>query len=106
MTLMNNAELLQAMVEIVIVGPPDDPATHALIAAVHARALPDKVIRLLSPDMAVPAGHPASGKGMIDGRPAAYVCRDMACSMPLTNHAELTALLDRGTKPNMGAEPL
>ena len=95
MTLMNNAELLQAMVEIVIVGPADDPATRALAAAVHDRALPNKVLRLLPPDAALPAGHPAAGKGLVDGRPAAYVCRDMACSAPVTSAATLASLLER-----------
>ncbi|TXL74782.1 thioredoxin domain-containing protein [Vineibacter terrae] len=99
MTLMNNAELLQAMVEIVIVGPPNDSATHALTAAVHGRSLPDKVIRLLPPDAALPAGHPAAGKGMIGGRPTAYVCRNMACSAPVTEASALTAILEAGSAP-------
>jgi hypothetical protein len=93
MTLMNNAELLQAMVDIVIVGPPGDPATRAFVAAVHDRALPNKVMRLLAPEAALPAGHPASGKGLVDGRPAAYVCFDMACSAPALTVGQLDAAL-------------
>jgi uncharacterized protein YyaL (SSP411 family) len=93
MTLMNSAELLQRLVEIVIVGPPGDPATRALVRAVHDRSLPDKVLRLMPPDVALPAGHPAAGKGMVDGRPAAYVCRDMACAAPATTANELATRL-------------
>jgi uncharacterized protein YyaL (SSP411 family) len=93
MTLMNNAELLQTMVEIVIVGPPDGPATRALVAAVHGRALPNKVLRLVPPDATLPAGHPAAGKGLVEGRPAAYVCRDMACSPPAASAGQLDKVL-------------
>jgi uncharacterized protein YyaL (SSP411 family) len=93
MTLMNSAELLQNMVEIVIVGLPDDPATCALVAGVHGRSLPDKVVRLLAPDAVLSPTHPAAGKGMIDGRPTAYVCRDMSCSAPVTRPDALATLL-------------
>jgi uncharacterized protein YyaL (SSP411 family) len=94
MTLMNNAELLQALTEIVIVGSPGDPATGALAAVVHSRSLPNKVVRSLSPDAVLPPGHPAAGKGLVDGRPAAYVCREMACSAPVVQPAELAGVLD------------
>ncbi len=93
MTLMNGAELLQSMVDIVIVGPPDHAATRALIAAVHDRSLPDKVVRLVAPDAVLPPTHPAAGKGMVGERPAAYVCRNMACSAPVTDGAALAAMV-------------
>jgi len=93
MTLMNSAELLQSMVDIVIVGPPDDAATRDLIASVHNCSLPNKVLRLVTPGTALPDMHPAAGKGMVDGRPTAYVCRDMACSAPVTAGADLAAVL-------------
>jgi hypothetical protein len=92
MTLMNNAELLDSLIEIVIAGAPDDPATRALVAAVHDRCLPSKVLRLLPPNTMLPDGHAAAGKGMVGGRPAAYVCRDQACAAPVTDAAALTAL--------------
>ncbi|HJQ57249.1 MAG TPA: thioredoxin domain-containing protein, partial [Vineibacter sp.] len=96
MTLMNNAELLDSAVEIVIVGPPDDAATRALVAAVHERCLPNKIVRLLPPDAALPDGHPAAGKGLVGGRPAAYVCRDQSCSAPVTAPAALASLIQAG----------
>jgi uncharacterized protein YyaL (SSP411 family) len=90
MTLMNNAELLDEAVEIVIVGDAD---AGALLAAVQARSLPNKVLRRLAPGASLPTGHPAHGKGLVDGKAAAYVCRAMACSAPVTSAEALAALL-------------
>ena len=35
-----------------------------------------------------------AGRGPLDGRPAAYVCRELACDRPVTTVDELAALLD------------
>lgn len=93
MTLMNNAELLDGVIQIVIVGEVADPATRALRASVQDRSLPNKVLRWLAPDATLPTSHPAYGKGLVDGRPAAYVCRAMACSAPVTSPEALASLL-------------
>jgi uncharacterized protein YyaL (SSP411 family) len=83
MTLLNNYELLQSATELVIVGDPVDPGTEALRRAVHARSLPNKVVHLVSPQASLPTGHPAAGKGLVDGKPALYVCRNMTCQPPI-----------------------
>ena len=85
MTLLNNYELLQAATELVIVGDASHAATDALRRAVHARSLPNKVIRQLSPQASLPQDHPAAGKGLVDGQPALYVCRNMTCQPPITD---------------------
>jgi uncharacterized protein YyaL (SSP411 family) len=41
----------------------------------------------------LPNGHPASGKGTVDGKPTAYVCRGETCSLPVTDGAALMRLL-------------
>ncbi len=90
MTLLNGYETLQGMVELVIVGDPGDPATEALRRAVYDKSLPNKIVRRLRPDTALPPTHPAAGKGLVGGKPALYVCRDMSCEAPVTDPAALS----------------
>ena len=42
------------------------------------------VDQMVAPDAALPAGHPAHGKGLVAGHAAAYVCEGPVCSLPLT----------------------
>ena len=56
------------------------------------RSLPNKIVRRVSPGQELPPDHPAAGKGLVDGKPALYVCRDMTCRAPVTDPAAL--LLD------------
>ena len=93
-TLINNNELLQAALQIVVCGAPGDAATKALLGAVYERSLPNRVVQLLPPDTALPASHPAHGKGQIDGRATAYVCRGSVCTLPLADAPALGAELD------------
>ena len=79
MTLLNGYELLQSATELVIVGEPDDPATEALRRAVYGKSLPNKIVRRLAPGTPLPPRHPAAGKGLVGGKPALYVCRNMTC---------------------------
>jgi uncharacterized protein YyaL (SSP411 family) len=92
-SLINASELLQSAVQLVVIGPPEDPAAEALIRAAHGRSLPLLVLQRIAPDEALPASHPAAGKGMQDGRPTAYVCRGPTCSLPITAADELAQAL-------------
>jgi uncharacterized protein len=54
----------------------------------------------LAPGEVLPEGHPARGKGLIDGRAAAYVCEGPVCSLPLTEpQALLGALAATPSRP-------
>jgi len=88
-TLINNAELAQKPVQIVLVGDPADAAFQALRRAVDAVSLPNRVVFALAPDDELPPGHPAAGKGLVEGRPAAYVCDGPVCSLPAVVSQEL-----------------
>ncbi len=84
--------------EVVIVGPPDDGATVALRREVARRVLPATVSVCIDPQRrgSAPAllGALVEGRGLVDGRPAAYVCEAYVCAAPVTDPDALGALLD------------
>jgi uncharacterized protein YyaL (SSP411 family) len=89
MTLLNGYETLQSAVELVLVGDPAASQTEALRRAIYGKSWPDKVMRRLAPDTPFPANHPAAGKGLVDGKPALYICRNMSCEAPITDPAKV-----------------
>jgi uncharacterized protein len=74
-----------APVEVAIVGPPDAPETRALIEAAHAHYVPNLTVVGRDPDVEVPGVPLLEGRGLVDGRAAAYVCRAYACYLPVTD---------------------
>jgi uncharacterized protein len=109
--------------EIAVVGPPGDPRTAALHTTALLAAPPGAVIALgdgaaggegggaavsAGGGAAVSAGGGAgaagpgpveavpllAGRGLVAGAPAAYVCRDFTCRMPVTDPMELRTALD------------
>jgi uncharacterized protein YyaL (SSP411 family) len=68
--------------EVFIAGPRDDEATRALIEAIWRDPDPNRVIALVEPGIEelLP---PAAGREMVDGQPAAYICRNHTCEAPL-----------------------
>jgi uncharacterized protein YyaL (SSP411 family) len=84
-TLLNNYDFMESAVELVLVGDRDQPGTEALRRAIFSRSLPNKVVRLQAPQAVLPADHPAAGKGLVGGKPALYVCRNMTCQPPITD---------------------
>jgi uncharacterized protein YyaL (SSP411 family) len=77
--------------EIAIVGPAGDPRTEALHRTALESAPPGAVLALGD---GVTAGIPLlEGRGLVDGAPAAYVCRDFTCLVPVTTPDELRAQL-------------
>jgi uncharacterized protein len=94
-TLINNAELAQKPVQIVLVGAAGDPALAELRQAVYAVSLPRRIVQIIAPDEALPAGHPAHGKTRIAGKATAYVCEGPVCSLPIVLSQQLIdALVD------------
>ncbi|WP_433181112.1 thioredoxin domain-containing protein [Actinoallomurus sp. CA-150999] len=63
--------------EIAIVGPADDPRTREL----HRAALLGSLPAVVAAGTGVPL---LEGRTPVDGRPAAYVCRDFTCRLPVT----------------------
>ena len=85
----------EGFAEVAVVGAPEDPATQALLAALYARYLPNKVVARLNPaDLDASGKVPLlAGRTPVDGRPAAYVCRHFVCLEPVTEPEGLARLL-------------
>jgi uncharacterized protein len=92
-TLINNAELAQRPVQIVLVGERGDPGLAGLRRAVYGVSLPNRVVLAIAPGETLLADHPAHGKGLVGGSPAAYVCDGPVCSLPLTEPQALVDML-------------
>jgi hypothetical protein len=76
--------------EIAVAGDPASRETQLLLDEIFRRYLPNTVVACGSGD------RPAliQGRPPVDGKPAAYVCRNYTCRAPVTTAAELGALLD------------
>ena len=95
-------ETALAGLQIVVVGPPDNPKTHELVTAVLGRSLPNRLLMVISPDEKLPETHPAYGKTMQNGQPAAYVCQRGTCSPPVANPVALSQMLQLPARPIAG----
>jgi uncharacterized protein YyaL (SSP411 family) len=88
--------MLAGPAEIAVIGPRADQRTTALQHAAMMAAPPGAVIALGEPGAdGGPADVPLllAGRTMVDGSPAAYVCRNFSCRAPVTEPSELRAEL-------------
>ncbi|SEG45747.1 hypothetical protein SAMN04489712_105321 [Thermomonospora echinospora] len=87
--------LVSGPLEIAIVGDPSDERTRALHTTALSSVAPGAVVTLGTGAEAgdVPL---LRGRGLVDGAPAAYVCRDFACRLPVTTPADLASELAGG----------
>lgn len=93
---------VHASVEIALAGEPGSAEIEAFLTAIHDRFLPGKTLALISPDTPDREGIEKKvplllGKRLIDGKPAAFVCRDFACRQPVTTVEALVEELDSAT---------
>jgi uncharacterized protein YyaL (SSP411 family) len=81
--------------EVVVLGRRDDPNTKALLAALNGHYLPKKVLVGFQPGGPVSplVDNLANGRGMVEGRPTAYVCSRRTCHPPATDPERLARLL-------------
>ena len=79
--------------EVVIIGPRNNPATEALLQTVNGAFHPNKV--LVGAESEGDYGLPLlESRGMIDGKPTAYVCQNYACQLPVTTPEQLATQLE------------
>src|SRR5262249_16840885 len=87
--LLNALDLFQRHpAEIVLAGADTTPLARALAEV----WLPDRVIVRAEGAPAL-VNKLTDGKTPVDGKPAAYVCRDFTCQKPITDPGELTLTL-------------
>jgi uncharacterized protein YyaL (SSP411 family) len=91
--MLSGAMLLEHPVQVVLAGEPASPGLAALRRTALAAALPEAVVLQIAPGTALPAGHPAFGKGPLDGRATAYVCPGQTCLAPAVEPLDLAATL-------------
>ena len=88
---------LDAPTEVVIAGAPGDAETQALVAAARKPFIPNRLVVVADPtaDGAAISGvlSVTQAKGLVDGKPAAYVCDARGCLRPTTSPDELADLL-------------
>ncbi len=78
--------------EVAVVGAADDPARAELERVARGSTSPGAVVVAGGPEPSseVPL---LTGRTLVDGRAAAYVCRGMVCDRPVTEAADLRRLL-------------
>jgi uncharacterized protein YyaL (SSP411 family) len=83
--------------EVVIAGEPKADDTNALLSTVRGMYLPQAAVLLVPPGeegAAIRKLAPfAESYERVDGKAAAYVCRDFTCQLPTTDPAKLEELL-------------
>jgi hypothetical protein len=83
--------------QIVLAGERNGDDTKALIRALHTRFVPNHIVLLVDSEesrKALAAGIPAiESMGTLDGRAAAYVCRNYTCQLPVVEAEQFIELL-------------
>jgi uncharacterized protein YyaL (SSP411 family) len=80
--------------EIAIIGNPNSADTRALLGAVRDGYRPFQVVALGSPTTLLPTVPLLQDRGLVNGKPAAYICRNFACQTPVTEAEGLRAQLE------------
>jgi hypothetical protein len=89
--LMNAFDTRLAAEQVVVIAATPEDASP--LADVVRRAPSPGRVLTVTEGSGLPAGHPAAGKSIVEGRAAAYVCRGTTCSLPVTDPKELVAAL-------------
>ena len=82
--------LLAGPLEVAVSGPAG-PERDALASVARASTSPGAVVVVGEPD--APGVPLLAGRPVVDGRPAAYVCRGFVCSAPVTDLSALSAAM-------------
>jgi uncharacterized protein YyaL (SSP411 family) len=91
---------LAPVAEIAIVGDPAEPSTRALVEVARDAYTPHRVVAVAAPERA-PESRVAllHDRPLREGRPTAYVCRNFACQLPVTDPSALRDQLAQAAAP-------
>jgi uncharacterized protein YyaL (SSP411 family) len=92
-TFLNGFEYLINSLIILVVGHKGNARTQELVRAYWGKSMPNGLIVQIEPGDALPAGHPATGRGMLNGQPTAYICQLGNCSDAITSGQALAQAL-------------
>jgi len=85
----------QSLSAALIVGAPEDPATQALALQARRLLAPEELVIVVAASSARPDGlDPAwlAGRVAEAGRPTAWVCRGVSCSLPVSDPQDLAPM--------------
>ena len=81
-------------VEVAVIGAPDSPSAATLLRTAVRQAPPGSAVVAGAPDPDGESDVPLlRHRDLVDGQPAAYVCRGFVCRAPVTSPADLVAEL-------------
>ena len=86
-------DLILRAVQIVIIGDRNSAGVAAFRDVFRRTNLLNKIVLNIAPGESVYAGHPAHGKGQVDGKVTVYVCAGQTCSLPITDPGQLEVQL-------------
>ena len=75
--------------EIAVVGPRGEAATESMLATARSGYAPNRVLAWADEEQSPDAPPLLASKGLINGKPAAYVCRNYVCDEPVTDAESL-----------------
>jgi uncharacterized protein len=106
--LISGALTLISPQHVVIAGSKASDEAAAWRKALSEVSLPDAIVQWVGDGGTIASSSPASGKGRVDGKMAAYVCIGQRCSLPLTEPGKLKEKLkeERQATVNVGASSL
>ncbi len=86
-------EYLVNSLVLVVVGHKGNSKTQELLRAFWGKPVPNGMIVQIEPGDPLPPGHPATGRGMINGQSTVYLCQMGNCSEGITDPAVLSNTL-------------
>ncbi len=77
--------LLNSPLELAVVGMPGSNDHENLLRVIHSQFIPNRIIAYQNSERSTSAHPLLSGKTLIEGKAALYICQNYACQAPITD---------------------